>query len=262
MNKFLMGLTLSTATLVATSGALAASTTAPSNSTGAGAYIGGQLGYTKMNEGKGFRSSAKTIGSTVENGTKTGTKSIKDNGGLGGRVFAGYQFNRNFAVEGGFTKYASNKYNAASNVALPTQQTALNDVKVTSHSFDLDGKVILPLDTMSDSMKGFSVYGKAGASYMVSEAKGSTVSASSDQNAITSTTTSFKDKHSAIAPIAGAGVSYQLENGLAVDVDYTHVFGRNGISSTTANPTSFTNLKKFVPSSNDVMGGLSYHFAA
>jgi OOP family OmpA-OmpF porin len=65
---------------------------------------------------------------------------------------AGYQFNQNFALEGGYTDFG--KFNVGSTIASPAADTAHGTYKIDG--WNLSGVGIIPLNN------GFSVYGKAG----------------------------------------------------------------------------------------------------
>jgi len=104
-----------------------------------------------------------------------------DDMGIGGRVFAGYQFNPYFATELGFTQYGKTDFSATGVTSSDTFQLGFNangtpagntiltsssntttnySGNVTEHAIDLVGKGTLPL------YYGFGVYVKAGVAYI------------------------------------------------------------------------------------------------
>jgi OOP family OmpA-OmpF porin len=71
-------------------------------------------------------------------------------GGLGGRVFAGYNVNNYFGLEAGYASYASSQYKASADGANASLKYSLDAVSLV-------GKAYLPID---DS--GFNVYALGG----------------------------------------------------------------------------------------------------
>lgn len=103
----------------------------------------------------------------------------------------GYQFNQNFAVEGGYVDLG--KFNVGSTISAPAADTAHGNYKVDGWNVSAVG--ILPLD------KGFALYGKAG--FILADTK---LSASSDTGA---TNVSGGSK-TTVSPTYGLGVSYKF----------------------------------------------------
>lgn len=133
------------------------------NSVLSGLYVGGNIGYGKTNE---------TFGDSL---------SGFQNKGFAWGVNGGYQFNKNFAAEVGYTQMANVKYDAAN---LATQNRIV----------DIVAKGIYPLNEQ------FNVFGKLGAAY-------------------THTNDVAEDvKHSAIVPYFGAGVGYNLTENVSLNV--------------------------------------------
>jgi OOP family OmpA-OmpF porin len=103
----------------------------------------------------------------------------------------GYQFNRNFAVEGGYVDLG--KYNFSSNISAPAADTASGTYKAKGFTASAVG--ILPLQN------GFSAYGKVG--LIVADTK---LDASSGTGATTLGNTSKTSTH----PTVGLGLSYDF----------------------------------------------------
>lgn len=138
-----------------------------------GAYVGGQLGYGDTHD-QVFNQSGQ---------------------GLAGRLFAGYQFNRNFATELGVAKFhtidaKNSSYYRNVNANLKT------------YVVDLTGKVIIPV------AQDLNLYGKLGGAYVIQE---------------------FTVKHvgnatqKKLLPTASVGVSYDISPNVAADVSYTRI---------------------------------------
>lgn len=183
-----------------------------------GFYVGADLGASRADDGDAFENAAKAYPSYE----------VKQNG-FGWRAFAGYNFSRNFAVEGGYTQYADNTYKAGIGAA------DAFDLTHKTSAWDLVAKAALPL---ADS--NWDVYAKGGVAYQKTEYKGSMLGDSGS------------DSRTDFRPIAGAGVAYNFDNGVTVDLSWTRVFG-NGK----------TELRKDglnQPDSDLVSVGLIYNF--
>lgn len=160
-----------------------------------GAYLGGTLGYGSVHQNNNeipYANSSKTTGPA-------------------GRVFGGYQFTQNFAVELGYSKFtnATSKLNISNSAFSYTAKSS-----ISTSAVDLVGKAILPLQNC------FDVYGKAGVAYL------------SATDTVTQTFSvpgfgsgSFKDHDSAhhLYPTFGAGVDYNITKNLVADVSWSHI---------------------------------------
>lgn len=123
--------------------------------------------YLGLNAGYGLTHLNDLANSSIEGVNTTGVH--KDNG-LVGRVFAGYDINRYFAVEGGYSYF----FNKANLDFVTTTQGHHNRIKTVSGNsgdiktmaFDLMGKIKAPV---CDS---FDLYAKLGGSYLMSRIDG------------------------------------------------------------------------------------------
>lgn len=104
-----------------------------------GIYIGGDLGYSRMEtpDSQAF----SPVGASLSNS--------RNQGGVGGILFAGYAFNPYLAVEAGYLYPAESKYEAS-------QGSQNASLKYNSHVAKLTGKLNLPL------RYGWEVFGEAG----------------------------------------------------------------------------------------------------
>ncbi len=176
-----------------------------------------------------------------------------DDIGIGGRIYAGYQFNPYFALETGYTQYAKTTFRAngletsnenITNTNLYNGVTVLTEKidetwsrhyngEITENAIDLVGKVTMPL------YYGFGLYAKAGAAYISSSRHVNSIlyaHTKTDQNFIDDTTTKttsngktsateFTKSYQAFRPVAGVGVNYTLPNSnISVDASYSRVF--------------------------------------
>lgn len=189
------------------------------------AYIGGQLGYGN-NHTQIYDHEAE---------------------GLAGRIFAGYQFNTNFAAELGWAKYhttsGSDNYtysygstvDAGFGVATVSSRASLK-----TNVVDLTAKGIVPVST------DVSVYGKLGAAYVIQDEKfrGSYI-ARENGVVVNSFSYSASGTTKKLLPTATVGVNYDLSPNVSADVFYTRIQALNNSS---------------IQSTDFVGAGLAYHF--
>lgn len=136
-----------------------------------------------------------------------GVSQSRQRGGLGGRLFMGYNFNRYFGVEAGLAKYANSKYKA-------TDGFNTANLKYETAALDLVGKAYLPL-----AESGMSLYGLGGAAVVRSKATYSGEVYGYDY--------SESKTKTQVRPIAGLGASYDIPNTqLTTAVEYSHIFGK------------------------------------
>lgn len=114
----------------------------------------------------------------------------------------GYQFHKNFALEGGYVDLGKYKFN--SNVSAPATDTASGDYHVKGWTTTAVG--ILPLDN------GFAAYGKLGAVFADTK-----FSAGSDTGA-TGISNSSK---SSTRPLYGLGLSYDFSKQIVGKAEWT-----------------------------------------
>lgn len=114
-----------------------------------GVYIGIEGGYEMTNW--------KSVdGDNFLLGNQFGASATRDNG-LVGRGFIGYDINKYFAIEGGFTQFNTQK------TRVYIGNTVIMSIR--TQAIDLEGKIKAPI---TDE---FSLYGKLGANYLMSNVK-------------------------------------------------------------------------------------------
>lgn len=173
-------------------------------------YFGGQAGYARAN----FGDLDSDIKNLVQSDPFGGSSR---QGGFAGRLYAGFNFNQFFAVEGGYSFLPNNKYTF----------NGLGDVRLTTNAWDVVGKASLPLAVLTPALDGFSVYVKGGAAYVTSKF---------DIDDSVQTFTSAKAH--GWAPTYGAGVAYNFNRNLAMDVSWTQIYGHGSDSTTFRTPTT------------------------
>ena len=138
-----MKATLSCLTLVATASfAIIPNAFAQSNS---GFYVGGSVGYTDFGNG-----GKNDIDSALVSAGATNLSSSLTSHDTGYKIFAGYQFTPNIAVEGGYVWLGTQKYRA-------TYTGGAASVDAKGEGFNIDVLGILPLNDT------FSLFAKLGA---------------------------------------------------------------------------------------------------
>lgn len=191
------------------------------NAANPGAYVGLGLGASRIES----PNKDLALQNEVTSQNLTYSHSL---GGFGGRVFAGYNFNRYFGVEAGFAQYAQSKYTISSPV-----NNAHGTLKYTMNALDVVGKAYLPI-----SETGFNLYALGGAARVNSEQK-FTLSASGFKGNVSQTTHKIR-------PVYGVGASYDVSAHVTTNLEFSHIQG--------------TGSKSNVPSANMVTLGLAYNF--
>ncbi len=167
------------------------------NAADPGAYVGAGAGFSTL----GSFSNAQTI----------------DDGGLGGRVFFGYNFNENFGIESNFSSMSKTKYQLDED-----QNLTFND-KINVFSFV--GKMYVPLAKKSPvnlylSLGVVQVYGDLEAQYY------------SIPIPIRNHTSS------AFNAAAGLGVSYDVSQHIMASLDASSFGGESGDETHISTPRS------------------------
>jgi outer membrane immunogenic protein len=172
-----------------------------------------------------------------------------DNIGIGGRVYAGYQFNPYFAMETGYTQYAKTTFGGNANtsavvvtnypagtapVGVPQYNATKYYGEITEHAIDMVAKATLPLQS------GFGLYAKAGMAYIAADkhinanGAGTTSTPYSTTNVVTNNVngyaTAYTKSYQGFRPVAGAGISFTVPNtNITLDASYTRVFSYGAI---------------------------------
>jgi hypothetical protein len=182
-----------------------------------------------------------------------------DDIGIGGRIYAGYQFNPYFALETGYTPYAKTTFSYTSTVirqvsvstefSFDSSQnnypstthtwTTQHNGDITENAIDLVAKGTLPLSY------GMGVYAKAGAAYIQSKTTNNSSLTSNVFNSYISNGVATGNMPAnnpfpeapvvthtsqAFRPVAGIGLNYTVPHSNAsVDASYTRVFSSGDI---------------------------------
>jgi len=159
-------------------------------------YGGLSLGQSKVSIDNSDLQVAGATASTIS----------KDETDTAYKLFAGYRFNRNFAVEGGWTDLG--KFKATNTVTAPAAGSASISVKSSGPHAEAVG--ILPVNN-------FSFFGKAGLMYTMTKSSGSSSGA-------VVFTGNPNQEHSELNLKIGFGAGYDITRNVGVRVEYEHIF--------------------------------------
>jgi len=196
-------------------------------------YVGASAGYSSINTPG---SNAFNVGSTTTDTLITQTSATDDVGGFGGGLFAGYNFNKNLAVELGYTSYADSSYSSdqsqysslgGGNWAYNSSNSA--SLKYSAYSIDLFLKGTVPI------IAQFSAFAKAGLSYVNQEV---TYTNNADgtppiniNNNNFATPKIGTNTYTAIRPSGAIGLSYQASEHLSTSIFAQGFLGKGDIST-------------------------------
>jgi len=217
--------------IVTTSAALAASLVLiHAQAATKGAYIGAGLGGSQVEASNGSGSVLDQISSFPG----IATSLSKQNYGVAGKLFAGYNFNPYFGLETNYQMYTR----SLGTITLSANglNFAKNTVQHNLSALDLVGKAYLPLEQ-------FDLYALAGVAETFNTAK---QKASIFGLPINSTSKSF----SSLRPIIGIGANYNVNTNITTGLEFSHIQGKGNIN---------TNMKA-VPNANLLTLTGAYNF--
>lgn len=169
------------------------------NAVAPGAYVGAGAGASIL----------RTPSVTKQAGVSTSQK----RGGLGGRVFAGYNFNTNFGLEAALATYANSTNKSSASGMSVSQKDYMN-------ALSLVGKGYLPLG--ESGVNAYVLGGVAEArNHIRTETTGIPASAVPTG---TKTTT-------ALRPTFGAGLSYDLPNNMTTNLEVSRIQGKGNMKT-------------------------------
>ena len=134
----------------------------------------------------------------------TSSSLSKDESGTGFKIFAGYHFNRNFALEGGYTDLG--KFRVTRDVSAPAAIAGSAVADMRSTGFNLDAVGVIPLQG------GFSLFGKIGTIYTTTQTSLATSGGISAGGA--------SAKRRDWDWKWGVGASYNFGNGMSLRLEY------------------------------------------
>ena len=193
-------------TAVALAAALPFVANAQNSAQGRGLYVYGALGQADYGSGD----SKGELDNALRASGATGVSSSLDTKVTGYKLQAGYKFNQNFGIEGGYVDLGKSKYTAT-----VTGGSFLADIKVTG--WTLAGIGVLPLGN------AFSVFGKLGGVYadvkVTATARSGTAAASA------------RGSDTSWSPNYGAGLMYALSPAATLRLEYERFSNMGGNNS-------------------------------
>ena len=161
-----------------------------------GWYVGGNVGksMTKIDD-------AQTTSSLLGAGFTT-VSIVDKNRDTGYKLFGGYQFNKNFSLEGGY--FNLGKFGFVSTTAMPSAGTLSGNIRL--QGLNLDAVGILPIT------EKFSVFGRLGINY--AEAQDSF-----SKTGLAPVPTNLNPSKREVNPKAGIGVQYDFTKSLGMRVE-------------------------------------------
>lgn len=192
--------------------------------------------------------------------------SIKDDKGFGGRAFIGYDINKYFAIEGGYTYFGNKaKLNTQETdyIVTPPETTNADPIvknyKIKTQAFDVVGKIKAPV---ADS---FDLYAKLGVGYLMTkgeyvEVKTANVTSDDKDNSVT---------NNKISLAFGAGVDYSVTPNVIINAEWFHLNGHTKLVKDTdaksGEAVYVTDIIKhdkesYLPGTNQYMVGVRYKF--
>jgi len=187
-------------------------------SSDAGLYLGLAGGY-------GMTNWKNIDGRNIE----TVTRTVSNDNGAVGRAFLGYDLNRYFAVEFGYSYF----FNKAKFLIASVEES-----KVRTQAFDLMGKIKAPV------VDNFDLYAKLGVNYLMS-------------NFTATSTTGISGNTNNFNVAYGAGADYYITPNIIANIEWLRFNGSSKIEfPTTANGAKM----KYQPNTDAFMVGLRYKF--
>ena len=194
--------------LVLASLLLASGLAAAQTATHTGVYVGGSVGGAWVDMGN----VAGDVANIARSAGATNVTSDEDEGDTVFKLFAGYKFNKNFAIEGGYADLG--KYTAsASGFIDGAPASAGGDVK--AYAIFIDAVGFLPAGSNED----FSVFGKAGLAYTKTK-----LNASGSAPGIGISSVSVSESDSEVVPKLGLGAQYYVTRNVALRAEYDIYF--------------------------------------
>lgn len=166
-------------------------------------YLGGSVGQASIDTNNVARDVASVL---RDDYGATSVYSSKDETDTNWKLFAGYKFNKNFSIEGGYADLGNFSAKAGGVIGTPATISA----KVESYAIFVDVVGTLPLN------ESFSIFGKAGAAYTHTKAKVS--------GSWAGFVDSSSDSDNEVVPKLGLGAEYNLTRTVAFRAEYERYF--------------------------------------
>ncbi|MEO8400265.1 MAG: outer membrane beta-barrel protein [Gammaproteobacteria bacterium] len=171
-----------------------------------GAYAGIGLGA----------SSLKTPDSYYFNVSGANASNSRQRGGLGGRIFGGYNFNEYMGLEAGFATYANSTFKGSSNGSNSSVKYGLNAASLVAKGY-------LPF-----GMTGFNGYALGGLAEVQNQVR---YSNGGVPLAVTAGLKNGTTNYYSIRPQYGLGVSYDIDQHLTTNVELSRIQGKGNVKT-------------------------------
>src|SRR5579862_3579382 len=143
-------------------------------------------------------------------------------GGLGGKLFGGYNFNQYFGIEGNVAAYAPTKNTVS------TLGTNVGSLKYSMQAVSLVGKAYLPIQ------QAFNLYALAGVAEVYSTVKTTSNSVeiiSNDGSVMSGAGMSTTTKTHKLRPTVGLGATYDVTSHVTTGLEFSHIQGSGNINN-------------------------------
>lgn len=150
--------------------------------------------------------------------SQPGLSTSNDRGGLGGRLFAGYNFNKYAGIEGNYSIYANSTTKVTTTKSI-SPITMNSQAKYSLYALSVVGKGYLPI---SDS--NFNAYVLGG----LAEVRGTTRITGTLDPSSNGTTHA-----SGIRPVYGVGASYDFPQHITTSLELSRIQGRGNMKTST-----------------------------
>lgn len=171
----------------------------PASAAETGGYFGVAAGQTKADlDEEEFNSDLAALG--------LGATTTADDTDTGFKIFGGYQFTRNFAIEGGYTNLGKARLDSV----ITSGGSGTVDGEWKGFSIDVAALGIIPLGDR------FSFFGRAGVSIWTLDAD-VTVSGPGG-------TSTISESESGVSPLLGIGAAYNITEKITIRAEYERHF--------------------------------------
>jgi len=169
-----------------------------------GLYLGVEGGYGRADYGSSIKKSFEDL-----------INHNIDEGSLSGRAYAGWNLNRVFAIEGGYTHFADNEYRGTDSGG------SLENIDTRTQAVDLVAKGYIPFNDY------FEVFAKVGVAYVYSDVEGTFDGFSS-----------IKQKHKRFRATYGLGAILHYNKNIAFTASWLHLNGTGELNLNMGNSVS------------------------
>lgn len=181
------------------------------NATTPGAYVGVGAGASTLRTPNSYMFN-------IDNAFNAGSTS-RQRSGLGGRLFAGYNFNQYFGLEASYATYASSTYKASLDGDSASLKYSLNAINLVAKGY-------LPLGN-----SGFNAYALAGLADVRNQVRYNNANDIPLANGVTANFKNGTTNYYRIRPVYGVGVGYDLAQHITTNVELSRIQGAGNVKT-------------------------------